>query len=846
MMRALPLGTHSFRKPYTFRHYGHSPTSCEAKSIFNRLLTLLMRVNGFPSTGTLIMTTLNTDINTHILGYPRIGDKRQCKFALEKYWAGNASKADVQAVRDEIFTTNIQDQIDAGLSIITVGDYAAYDLVLSQSVAFGVSPPRFAGAEKLDAFDRQFYFARGRDHSLSQEHTCADVPAWQMTKWFDTNYHYLVPELAAEQTFTSEFDDLLTQVADAQVILQKNNLSTPLKAVIVGPLSYLHLAKSARDDKLTHLEQLVPAYCELFKQLGSAGVTWVQVDEPILCLDLDGDWQQAFERTYNQLQQSTCVGSVKLLITSYFDDLGNNLNLACNLPVQGLHIDITRSSSPVHQPKQYVQQVIDQLPTHKVLSVGVVDGRSVWTTDQPQAQDILSDAYAKLGERLWVGSGCSLLHLPVDISSENVPTELVGKLAFAKQKLSEVVTCAKLATGEAEPASVSTALVLDNTDLTAAVREGEFSERFEVQKNKLNLPLLPTTTIGSFPQTKDIRKARNLWKKGELSDVDYTKAMQEEIGIVIKEQETLGLDVLVHGEPERTDMVEYFAEYLDGYWLSKFGWVQSYGTRCVRPPIVVGDISRPTAMTVDWIGYAQSQTDKYVKGMLTGPVTMLNWSFAPSDTATRDTLRLQLADAISQEVNDLQTSGVAIIQIDEAAFREGLPLKKSAQAHYWQQSVASFKHTAHTAKKDTQIHTHMCYSSFHDCINHIQAMDADVITIETARSGLQLLHAFAKRDSDSENKGDTAHGEAAYKNSIGPGVYDIHSPNTPSAESMQVVIDEAQKYIPLERLWVNPDCGLKTRGWTETRDALSNMVAMTARVRETVSTPAKENVNAIA
>lgn len=759
--------------------------------------------------------TNQTTIHTHILGYPRIGDKRQCKFALEKYWKGSISTAEVQQVRQSVFAENIQAQVDAGLSVITLGDYAAYDLMLTQSVAFGVQPQRFAGAEKLADFDRQFYFARGRDHTG----VCADAAAWQMTKWFDTNYHYLVPELTAEQAFTTNFDELLAQVAQAKAHIASTGKDLPLKAVMIGPLTYLHLASSELENKLAHLDALIPAYCELFQQLGKAGVAWVQVDEPILSLDLNGEWQQAFERSYHQLQQSHCVGSVKLLVASYYDTLGSNLNLACNLPVAGIHIDTTRTGQL--SPTYYVQQVIDQLPAHKVLSVGVVDGRSVWTTDESQAQDILAAAFAALGERLWVGSSCSLLHLPVDISSENVPAKLSGKLAFAKQKLSQVVTCGKLATGEVQANAVNTTLKLQNTDLTAKIRQGDFAQRYPAQQEKLQLPLLPTTTIGSFPQTATIRKARNQWKKGEITHAEYTTAMQAEIKYAVEEQEALGLDVLVHGEPERTDMVEYFAEHLAGFWLAKQGWVQSYGTRCVRPPIVTGDISRPNPITVKWINYAQSLTDKPMKGMLTGPVTILNWSFAPSDAATRDVLRLQLAEAISQEVNDLQQAGVAIIQIDEAAFREGLPLKQQAQAHYWQQAVASFKHTAHTASESTQIHTHMCYSSFHDCLAHIQDMDADVITIETARSGLQLLDAF---NHFNDGKG--------YKNAIGPGVYDIHSPNTPQANSMQVVVDAAQKYIPLERLWINPDCGLKTRGWEETRAALSNMVIMAKTVRE--------------
>lgn len=747
-----------------------------------------------------------TTPTTHILGYPRIGDKRQTKFALEKYWKGKQDKTATLEQLQTVFDTNIADQINAGLDVITTGDFAHYDLVLTQAVSFGIVPPRFDGSEHLDTFDRQFYFARGRDNTG----LLADTAAWQMTKWFDTNYHYLVPELEADQDFSNtDFTQIFKQVADAKAVLAKHGVDKELKVVLVGPLSFLYLSSSKANDKLDHLDKLLPTYAKLLAELGEQGVAWVQLDEPILSLDLDGKWQQAFERAYNGLQRTP----PKLIVASYFDTLGNNTNIACNLPVAGIHIDITRSDSP----KQYLTQVIDHLPTHKLLSVGVVDGRSVWTTDQVAAANILQGAYERLGERLWVGTGSSLLHLPVDLTHETVPSELNGKLAFAKQKLSEVVICAKLATGEKTTDSNATALHLTPLASQAKARSGEFAERYTAQQTKLNLPLFPTTTIGSFPQTSEIRKARSDWKKGILSDGDYELAMKAEIQKAVNEQEKLGIDVLVHGEAERTDMVEYFAQYMDGFWLSENGWVQSYGTRCVRPPIVVGDITRPNAMTVSWTTYAQSLTDKPMKGMLTGPVTILNWSFAPSDTATRDILRLQIAEAINQEVADLQASGIGIIQIDEPAFREGLPLKQAAQAHYWQEAVNAFKHACSIADTDTQIHTHMCYSSFHDCLPHISAMDADVITIETARSGLQLLDAF---------KGN------GYTNAIGPGVYDIHSPRTPSAENMQVVIDEAIKYVPAERLWVNPDCGLKTRNWDETVSALANMIDMTKQVRE--------------
>lgn len=739
---------------------------------------------------------------SHILGYPRIGDKRQTKFALEKYWKGKQDKATTQEALAGVFASNINAQLDAGLSFVTTGDFAHYDLVLTQAVAFGITPPRFEGAKTLDTFDRQFYFARGRDHTGAYE----DKAAWQMTKWFDTNYHYLVPELEDNQAFDADFTQILAQVDIAKDLIAQSGKDAPIKVVLVGPVSFLYL--STAKDKLSHLEALLPVYANLLSKLAARGVEWVQIDEPILSLDLDNVWQQAFEKAYHTLQ----TRDVKLLLTSYFDTLGQNLNTALNLPVAGVHIDVTRAKNPV----QYLSQVVDHLPEHKVLSVGVVDGRSVWTTDQKAALELLERAKS-LGNRLWVGTGSSLLHLPVDLAHEDVPTHLNGKVAFAKQKLKETVKVASLVAGEGIPDALATALDLTAPSIELTARQGVFEVRYQKQQDKLQLPLFPTTTIGSFPQTVEIRKARADWNKGALSDADYKKAMQDEIAYAVKVQEDLDIDVLVHGEAERTDMVEYFAQYMDGFWVSKNGWVQSYGTRCVRPPIVVGDISRPNAMTVEWIKYAQDLTKRPMKGMLTGPVTILNWSFAPSDAPTRDILRAQIAEAINQEVADLQEAGIGIIQIDEPAFREGLPLKTADQLHYWNEAVKTFKHSCASADETTQIHTHMCYSSFHDCLNHISAMDADVITIETARSGLQLLDAF-------KNDG--------YHNAIGPGVYDIHSPRTPSAEAMQVVIDEAKKYIPVERLWVNPDCGLKTRGWEETISALKNMIAMTKTVRE--------------
>ena len=756
-------------------------------------------------------------LTTHILGYPRIGAKRELKFAEESYWKGEITQAEFLAKAQALEASNWQAQIDAGLSLVTVGDFVFYDSILTHAVRLGVIPARFKEAEKLNQVDQQFYLARGRAPH------CTDVAALEMTKWFDTNYHYLVPELNSAQQFKADFSDLLAQVDRAKALNQ------PLKVVLPGLVSFLYLSRivdantaeaekhacecgndhadiSADQTNLKFVDALLPIYAALFDELKARGVEYVQVDEPALVLDLAPAWQAAFEQVYHLLQRHDCL---KLIVASYFETLGANLNLAVNLPVAGLHIDITREKVG----EFFWKKVIDQLPTHKILSLGLINGRSVWASDLVALNDIVQTAQKSLGERLWLATGCSLLHVPVDLRSETIPAEVDGKLAFARQKLEELVA---LANGHIYANEKLSKAVDAPFDLVAQSRQAPFEIRFKAQQEKLKLPLIPTTTIGSFPQTAEIRAARAAWNNGNLTNDAYEAAMKKEIAYAIQQQEELGLDVLVHGEAERTDMVEYFAGLLDGFWLSKFGWVQSYGSRCVRPPIIVGDITRPNAMTMKWIEYANTLSDKIVKGMLTGPVTILNWSFPPAHRTRREVC-LQLAEAIRQEVSDLQDAGVEIIQIDEAAFREGLPLRKADQAEYWDWAVKSFKHCSSSARVDTQIHTHMCYSDFKDCLPQITAMDADVITIETSRSGLQLLDVFH---------------EQGYPNAVGPGVYDIHSPRTPTSDNMRTVIDGALKTIPAERLWVNPDCGLKTRGWAETKIALATLVKMAKEVRK--------------
>ena len=599
--------------------------------------------------------------------------------------------------------------------------------------------------------------------------------------------------------------------------------------MLIGPLTYLWLGKcKGREfDKLDLLERLLPVYGEILQRLAAQGIEWVQIDEPILALDLPQDWKNAFERAYNLLQKEPG----RKLIATYFAGLEDNLGLAAGLPVDGLHIDLVRA------PEQF-PAILDRLPAYKVLSLGLVDGRNVWRTDLEKALDVLQQAHERLGSRLWVAPSCSLLHSPVDLAREDkLDAELKSWLAFAVQKCREVAVLAQ-ALREPQAAEVQAALAESRqvqasraqsprihkpavqarlAAITAAdsQRQSPFAERIAKQRVLLNLPPFPTTTIGSFPQTSAIRLARQSFKAGKLTAAEYTEAMHAEIRHAVTVQEQLGLDVLVHGEAERNDMVEYFAEQLDGYAFTRFGWVQSYGSRCVKPAVIYGDLSRPQAMTVAWIEYAQRCTDKLMKGMLTGPVTMLMWSF-PRDDISREQQARQLALAIRDEVVDLEAAGIQIIQIDEAAFREGLPLRKAQWQGYLDWATEAFRLCASGVRDETQIHTHMCYSEFNDVIESIAAMDADVITIETSRSDMELLEAFERFD---------------YPNEIGPGVYDIHSPRVPDSSEMVRLLKKAAQRVPAERLWVNPDCGLKTRGWAETEAALVNMVAAARQLR---------------
>ena len=757
---------------------------------------------------------------THNLGFPRIGAKRELKFALESYWKGQSSQAELQRAGAELRARHWRNQ--AGLDLAPVGDFAFYDQVLDMSFTLGNLPARVSGFHG-DALDNYFRVARGRSAAGAGDHAacCGGVAAGEMTKWFDTNYHYIVPEFEAGTQFTLDAARLLAQLAEAQA------QGVAAKPVIIGPLTYLALGK-AKDgaDKLSLLPRLLPAYAQLLAALGAAGAQWVQIDEPILVTELDATWQDAFRTAYQHLN----TGAVKLLLATYFGPLRDNLPLVAALPVQGVHLDAINA-------RDEVEALIAASPAERVISLGVVNGRNIWKTDLGAALDWLEPVAKRLGARLWLAPSCSLLHVPVDLESEHkLDAEIRSWLAFAVQKLGEIRILAaalaqgrdtvapELAANRAAIASRHASTRVNNPAVKAAVaaitpelgrRQSPFAVRAAKQAAVLNLPLYPTTTIGSFPQTKEIRLARSAFKAGNIDEAAYTLAMQAEIEHSVREQEALGLDVLVHGEAERNDMVEYFGEQLNGYVFSQAGWVQSYGSRCVKPPILFGDISRPKAMTVAWISYAASLTDKPMKGMLTGPVTILNWSFVRDDQPRALTC-YQLALAIREEVQDLEKAGVGIIQIDEAALREGLPLRKSQWQDYLDWAVESFRITANGVKDGTQIHTHMCYSEFNDIIAAIANMDADVITIETSRSDMELLDVF-----DDFN----------YPNQIGPGVYDIHSPNIPSEAHIVALMQQAAKRIPSERLWVNPDCGLKTRQWSEVIPALTNLVSAARALR---------------
>jgi 5-methyltetrahydropteroyltriglutamate--homocysteine methyltransferase len=747
----------------------------------------------------------------HVLGVPRIGPKRELKFAQEAFWRGEIDEAALRSVASGIRQAYWARQHAAGLDRVTVGDFAFYDQMLNHIALLGCAPARFGFAGKIGLAE---YFAMARGNAASH--------AMEMTKWFDTNYHYLVPEFAPDTRFEPDDAWLLDEVIEARTA------GFAPKPVLIGPLTFLWLGKEkvAGFDRLDLLDRLLPAYARLLARLREEGVEWVQLDEPILALDLPAAWRGAFERAYHALAGT----GVKRLLATYFGPLRDNLVTALKLPVDGVHVDAVRGGE--------IAQVLDWLPATRVLSLGLIDGRNVWKTDFDAVLARYEDLGRRLGERLWLAPSCSLLHVPVSLAGETrLDAEVRSWLAFADEKLAELATLTRafnqgrggvaaefdanaraLASRRASPRvhDRTVAARLAALSPAHAMRRSPFAERRRVQRARLRLPAFPTTTIGSFPQTLAIRNARARYRSGTLDAAAYEAAMREAIAEAVARQEALGLDVLVHGEAERNDMVEYFGEQLAGYAFSENGWVQSYGSRCVKPPILYGDVSRPQPMTVAWTCYAQSLTARPMKGMLTGPVTMLQWSFVRDDQP-RETTALQIALAIREEAADLEAAGIGIIQIDEPAYREGLPLRTADWPAYLEWASRAFRVSASPVGDATQIHTHMCYSEFNDILPAIAAMDADVVTIETSRSDMELLRGF---------------GSFNYPNEIGPGVYDIHSQRVPTAADMTRLLQKAAQVIPPENLWVNPDCGLKTRNWVESEAALANMVAAARVMRE--------------
>ena len=758
-------------------------------------------------------------MQTHILGYPRIGSKRELKKACEQYWSGKITVQDLIQTGYYIRKHNWQLQKEAGIDLIPSNDFAFYDQVLDMALTVNAIPKRYhevileKGNTELDLC---FAMARG------YQKDGLDVTAMEMTKWFDTNYHYIVPEFKKGQPFTL----FSTKIIDE--FLEAKQLGIKTKPVILGPVSFLLLGKEKEEDfhRIDLIENLLPVYIDILTKLEERGAEWIQFDEPFLALDLSSREKEVLSSTYVTIKKK--FPRLKTLVATYFDGLKDNLKLATSLPVCALHLDLVRN------PEQ-LTEVLQHAPQSLSISLGIIDGRNIWKNNFQASLAIIQNAVNVLGaDRVLIAPSCSLLHSPCDLDLETneeiLTSEIKNWLAFAKQKVYEVVSLKQLACDSKDDTVIArlnanmaaiesrkaSALIHNQTvkDRTNAItntntqRKSSFKSRKIAQQKALGLPLYPTTTIGSFPQTVEVRSWRARFKKGELTENQYYDLLKGETEKAIRWQENIDMDVLVHGEFERNDMVEYFGEQLSGFTFTKNGWVQSYGSRCVKPPIIYGDVHRPKAITVNWSVYAQSLTSKLVKGMLTGPVTILKWSFVRNDQPVSVTCN-QIALAIRDEVADLEKAGVKIIQIDEPAIREGLPLRKADWQAYLQWAIKAFRISSSGVKDETQIHTHMCYSEFNDIIQNIADMDADVITIECSRSQMELLDAFAQFN---------------YPNEIGPGVYDIHSPRIPSKAEMVTLLKKAKTVIPEKQLWVNPDCGLKTRHWPETQKALIAMV----------------------
>lgn len=748
------------------------------------------------------------NIKNHILGFPRIGAKRELKKALEKYWLGIISQKELFDIGYKLRTKHWKQQKKCGIDFISVGDFSWYDHVLTNSMMLGNIPER----HKSNLVDINTLFNISRGKSLNNK--VVSHPS-EMTKWFNTNYHYIVPEFYEEQDFKLTWLQLLNEIDEAL------KLNYKVKPIILGPITYLWLGKSINKNfnKLSLLPKIMTIYNQIIEEISKKKIEWIQIDEPILCLELTQEWLKAFEIAYYTLKNK-----VNILLTTYFDTILHNINTVKLLPINGLHIDIIHG-------KYKIEDINQNIPKKLLISLGIINGRNVWKTDLLKYFDYVKKI-SNFHNKIWIGTSCSLLHCPVDLSTEKTINKTeISCFSFSVQKCQEL-SILKNALNNNDTLKLKNwykpvkdkincninseiAKELSLIDINNQKRKKPYNTRKKIQDKFFKFPLFPTTTIGSFPQTKEIRKIRMDFKKRLIDKIEYDKKISKQIKEIISSQEHLNLDVLVHGEPERNDMVEYFSEFLNGFAFTNNGWVQSYGSRCVKPPIIIGDISRPKSITVKWAKYSQSLTKKPVKGMLTGPVTILSWSF-PREDLSKKNIANQIALAIRDEVKDLENSGINIIQIDEPALREGLPLRKSEWNTYLKWAINSFHIASSIVKDSTQIHTHMCYCEFNDIIESISLLDADVITIETTRSNMELLESFKNYQ---------------YPNSIGPGIYDIHSPNIPSIKNIEKLILKAIEYIPIKNLWINPDCGLKTRTWKETISSLENMVQAAQNIR---------------
>ncbi len=755
---------------------------------------------------------MKNTIITNILGYPEIGDKRELKKAIESFWRGETTEDELTLAAANIKNKNWKLLKNEGIDLIPSNDFTLYDQMLDMSCLLGNIPERFGKHDKVD-LDLYFRMARGKSVVGN-----SDIKPCEMTKWFNTNYHYIVPELSVDTNFKLSSDKIFNEFKEA---LEIGILTKP---VLIGPITYLMLSKNYSDEKFDNLQllgKIIPVYLEIIKRLCELGAEWIQLDEPILSTDISSPLRNKLEYTYSVFNARS---KVKLMVADYFGNLEENLSTIANLNVNAIHVDA--SADEILDIANIIKG------SGKMLSIGIVNGQNIWANDLEASRKVLSEAADIMGKQnIMVAASSSLKYVPVSVEYEtNMNDEIKSWLSFAKEKVKEVSVLSKIISDNTDDtaarllkinsdiiSSRKNHLLSNNPDVRKRCaniagsdfnRKSPYTVRAAKQRAILNLPKLPTTTIGSFPQTKEIRKIRSDFKKGNINKADYDNFIAKEIKRVISFQEKIEIDVLVHGEPERNDMVEYFSDMLNGFMFTQNGWVRSYGTRCVKPPVIYGDVSRKTPMTVKWTTFAQSLTKKPVKGMLTGPITMIQWSFVRDDQPLSQTA-VQIALSIRDEVLDLQKAGIRVIQIDEPALREGLPLHRDMRDDYLKWAISNFKLAANGVSDVTQIHTHMCYSEFNDIIRSIADMDTDVISVEASRSNMELLNAFV---------------DFEYPNEIGPGIYDIHSPRVPSVEEIVSLIKKAMNAISPDRLWVNPDCGLKTRGWKETTEALSNMI----------------------